>query len=109
MYDEIFYAVGHWLWKVSKEYADQLSLEVEKAEQNTLEATLETRRYTAHLSVSEPDFRPYRYVEFVITEPGAPTIQEPEFLYHDSENDSPEDVLEGLDEGLDFLLTRSYC
>lgn len=106
MYDEVLKSVNQWIFNVSKKYADLINIEIVSNNSYHIIADLTTNRYIAQLSVSKPDFRPYRFVEFYVLDINKNEMQPPAFVYGDKENESIFDIIDNLNKGIDFILSE---
>ena len=106
MYEEILKSVKKWLHNKAEEYADILKVKIEDESHDNFLCAIDTERYISSLSVSKQDFRPYRYVEFYALDVNKEPMQQPAFIFHDSESDSVFDILNGLDKGIEFIISE---
>lgn len=107
MYDKVLQSVRQWLFNVSKKYSDLIKIEIADNNSEHFIAYMDTNHYMAELSVSKPDFRPYRFVEFYVLDINKDEMQEPAFVYGDKENDSISDIIDNLNRGINFILLKS--
>lgn len=106
MFDEAIQSVRQWLYDISKKY-DTIKVEFQKDESDVIIADIDTERYIAQISISEPDFRPYRFVEFLVLDVREDVMQPPAFVYRDTDEDSISDIIENLNKGIDFIVSES--
>lgn len=102
MYEQILQAVKIWLAKAQHDYADTVTFE-DSESPHGLNVNMENAHYIAHLNVSEPDCRPYRYVEFYVLDAEQEPDSPPAFVYQDKDGDTVSDVLAGLDAGIRLI------
>ncbi|MBD5147071.1 MAG: hypothetical protein HDT21_14390 [Ruminococcus sp.] len=106
MFDEVIQSVRQWLYDISKKY-DTIKVEIQKDKSDVIIADIDNERYIAQISISEPDFRPYRFVEFLVLDVCGDVMQSPAFVYRDTDEDSISDIIENLNKGIDFIVLES--
>ena len=90
----------------SKHYVDRLNMFVTRDDSKVLFANIETDVYLTSICVSEPDHRPYRFVEFFVLDIRKDVNQPPSFWYGDEDGESLQSIIDNLDKGIRFLLSE---
>lgn len=103
MYGAVFRAVRQWLERAEKQYAGIIKFDAADSTPERIICRLETARLIGELNVSEPDFRPYRYAELLVLDTEKDGLQQPAFVYQDSDADTVADILRNLDAGLEMM------
>ena len=104
MFEEVLAACKKWFYDNQQLYSDKLNMFVTKDDSKVFFANIETDVYLSSICISEPDYRPYRFVEFVVLDSRKELNQTPPFWYGDEEGESLQSIIKNLYLGLEFLL-----
>lgn len=104
MFQEVLEACKDWFYANQKLYADKLKMFVTKDDSKVFCANIETDVYLTSIFVSEPDYRPYRFVEFCVLDSRKDMYQTPAFWYGDEDGELVQSIIDNLNKGLEFLL-----
>lgn len=104
MYEEILKACKAWFYNIQALYADKLDIDIDVDNDKEFVANIDSDLYLGQLCVSEPDFRPYNYVEFTIVDIHQDIGKVPAFWYGDKEGDTAQEIIDNLNIGLEYLL-----
>ena len=104
MFEEVLAACKEWFYSNQRLYADRLNMYVTKDDSKVFFSNIETDVYLASICVSEPDCRPYRFVEFMIFDSRKEPNQTPLFWYGDGDGESVQSIIDNLNKGIEVLL-----
>ena len=68
--------------------------------------TLESADHLGEIIISEPECRPFRYVQFTVFGVNNDKYDEPVFLFQDDENDPVSDIINNLEKGLKYFTAK---
>lgn len=102
--ENVMNEVHNWYEYVSRKYADIIKFEVDKNEKDMFIINLETNRYIAQLVVEDIGFHPHRFVSFIALDASKDIMQENAYSYYDKENDSISEIIEQLNNGIEFVI-----
>ena len=106
MFEEVLAACKEWFYANQKLYADRLKMFATKDDSKVFFANIETDVYLTSICVSEPDYRPYRFVEFCVLDSRRELDQTPSFWYGDEDGESIQSIIDNLNKGIEFLLCK---
>lgn len=66
IYEEILKACKEWFYSIRDLYADKLCIDIDLDNSNELVVNIDSSIYLSQLVISEPECRPFRFVEFTI-------------------------------------------
>ncbi len=107
MFKEKLDACRTWFYDVQISYADKLDISIELDDSTGFVGNIDSPLYLGQLCISQPDFRPYTFVEFTILDIHQNVNQVPAFWYGDGPDDTIQDIIKNLNNGLQFLLRES--
>lgn len=79
----------------------QTGFERKRDTEGSLWATLDTEHHLVELQVHRAECAPYRYVSFQVVDVRRPLGQELVYVFHDKDGDPVEQIIEGLEQGLE--------
>ena len=104
MYEEILKACKEWFYYIQVLYTDRLDIDIDVDNSKAFVANIDSDLYLGQLCISEPDFRPYNFVEFTILDIRQDIGKVPAFWYGDREGDTVQEIIDNLNRGLKILL-----
>ena len=104
MYEEILMACKEWIYNIQILYADKLDIDIEVDNAKELVVNIDSDIYLGQLCISEPDFRPYNFVEFTILDINQDIGKVPAFWYGDREGNNAQEIIDNLNIGIKLLL-----
>ena len=107
MFEEKIKACREWFYGIQVLYADKLDISIAVDDSNEFVANIDSAHHLGQLCVSQPDFRPYDFVEFTILAMRQDSDQAPTFWYGDRAEDTVQDIINNLNRGLNILLEES--
>ncbi len=107
MYEEVLKACKEWYSSIHALYADELITKIDTDNEKAFIANIDSKQFLSQFVVSEPDCRPYRYVELTIMDISKDTSDQPVFWYGDKEGDTIVEIINSLNTGLKILLYGS--
>lgn len=100
---EIQKDVRAWLDIVQKEYDKQIVFEIKRDDSERFCVQMETKSYIGELSVSNPDWAPFRYIDFMILNINAPLDDNIAFCFYDDEKSTKDDIVKNLNYGIGLM------
>lgn len=107
MFEETIKACKEWFRGIQVLYADKLDISIDVDDSKVFVANIDSNWYLGQLCISEPDFRPYNFVEFTILDIRQNIDQVPAFWYGDRVGDTIQEIINNLNRGLNLLLEES--
>ena len=104
MYEEVLKACKEWYCTIQTLHVDKLITKIDTDSGKTFIANIDTKQYLSQLVVSEPECRPYRFVELTIMDISKDISDQPVFWYGDKEGDTTDEIINSLNKGLKMLL-----
>ena len=101
--ENVLSEIHKWYECVSRKYAGIIYFEIDKNEEDLFIVNLETNRYIAQLVVENTGFHPHRFVSFVVLDIEKDVTQQYAYYYYDSEKDSISDIIDQLNQGIEFI------
>lgn len=105
MYETTMKAAHEWVEQIQEKYASKIMVDVEKDESDCFHVFIETTNSISELSVSKPNFAPYRWVAFLVMDVRKSTDSLPVFSYYDKDTDSVEKIINQLNTGISISVS----
>lgn len=106
MFDEVLSKVKEWFSSIEKLYQAEFATAVERDDSTAFIVNIDSDIFISRVSVLEPEWRPFRFVEFMILDLRLESDQEPVFCYGDQDEDSIDDIIGNLNRGIQFMLAK---
>lgn len=106
MFEEVLSKVKEWFYSIEKLYPTEFVTEIERDNSTAFTVNIDSDIFISRVSVLEPEWRPYRFVEFMILDLRLEPDQEPVFWYGDQDGESVNDIIGNLNKGIQFMLEK---
>lgn len=104
---EVLALTKKWVEEISEKYSDVLTVTIVKDEDKLFVANIDSDNYMSQISVSKPEWRPYRYIDFEVIDIFGDMNKQPKYIFVDDEYTSLEDIEASLGIGLEMILSEA--
>ncbi|MGN0436995.1 MAG: hypothetical protein ACI4F4_00610 [Lachnospiraceae bacterium] len=104
MYEEILKKCKEWFYSIQTLYSETIVTDIVVDDSKSFIANIDSPLYLSQIVVSQPECRPYNFVEFTILDIRQDVSQVPVFWYGDEEGTSVHEIIDNLNKGLKLIL-----
>lgn len=104
MYEEVLEKCKEWFYSLQILYSETIKTNIDVDDSKSFIANIDSALYLSQLVVSQPECRPYNFVEFTILDIRQDVSQVPVFWYGDEEGATVQEIINNLNKGLKLIL-----
>ena len=104
MYEEVLEKCKEWFYSLQSLYSETITTNIDVDDSKSFIANIGSALYLSQLVVSQPECRPYNFVEFTILDIRQDVSQVPAFWYGDEEGATVQEIINNLNKGLKLIL-----